>query len=382
MAGGRLHATTDVAEAAAADVVLVTVGTPVRPDGTLAGDQLEAACTALAPHVRRGQLVIVKSTVPPGATRTLVGPALEAGGLRAGRDFALAFTPERLAEGTALRELRSLPLVVGGVTPRDTATAAAFWEAALGVEVVPQRSSEAAEVVKLADNWWIDHNIALANELAVFCDLFDVDVLDVIAAANGVPKGAGNVNILTPSVGVGGSCLTKDPWMVWRSAADRGVDVRTVPAAREANDAMPARTAATILAELAALGKEPERSVVAVLGLAFKNDTGDLRATPVRGVVDELRRAGVEVRLHDPLVDPTEAAGLFGDAPDPDLEATVRDADCVAVLARHRVFDGIDFGLLPTAAKCVLLDGRAHYPAEVVDRLRDQGYVYRGIGRR
>ena len=376
---GRLRATDDPAAVAGADVVVIAVGTPVQPDGRMADDQLVSACDALAPHLRADQLVILKSTVPPGTTRTTVAPRLGAD-RPAGPD--IAFTPERLSEGRALAELRTLPLVVGGLTPRSTARAASFWRRVLDVEIVEMPSPETAEIVKLADNWWIDHNIALANELAGLCDVFGVDVLEVIDAANAIPKGAGRVNILLPSVGVGGSCLTKDPWMTWRVAADHGLDLASVPAARGINDAMPGRVAATILEELAALGKEPADVVVAVLGLAFKNDTGDLRATPTRGVVEALRDAGATVRLHDPLVDPDEARDVFGADLVGDATDAAREADCVAVLARHRVFDDLDLAALPVAPKCVLLDGRAYYPRDVITHLSDVGYVYRGVGRR
>jgi UDP-N-acetyl-D-mannosaminuronic acid dehydrogenase len=185
------------------------MGTPVHDDGSLADEQLRAACLSLSQHIRKGQLVVPKSTVPPGTTRDVVRPLLQRGGLTAGVDFALAFAPERLAEGIALADLRTFPIVVGGLDERSTRAAAEFWRRALGVRLIQQDSLESAEIVKLADNWWIDLNIALANELAKFCALFEVDVLDVIEAANSIPKGNGNVNILLPSVGVGGSCLTR-----------------------------------------------------------------------------------------------------------------------------------------------------------------------------
>jgi nucleotide sugar dehydrogenase len=239
LSAGRLRATTDPDAVAAADVVLITVGTPVRDDGSLADGQLRLACEALAGHLRRGQLVVVKSTVPPGTTRGLVAPLLEASGLKAGADFHLAFTPERLAEGAALRELSTLPIVVGGLGAADAAAADAFWRRALGVETIILGTVEAAEIVKLADNWWIDVNIAMANELAKYCALYRVDSLEVIAAANTLPKGGGMVNILLPSVGVGGSCLTKDPLMVRESAAQRGLEIVTAGAAREVTAGMP-----------------------------------------------------------------------------------------------------------------------------------------------
>jgi UDP-N-acetyl-D-mannosaminuronic acid dehydrogenase len=382
LAAGRLRVTTDFSAAREADVVLISVGTPVTDDGSLAAEQLSAASAELGRHVRDGQLIILKSTVPPGTTRSLVLPLLEGGGRRGGTDFGLAFTPERLAEGTAMRELRAFPMVAGGLDPGSTQAAAMFWRTALGVNVMELDSLESAEIVKLADNWWIDLNIALGNELAKFCALFDVDVLDVIAAANSIPKGTGHVNILLPSVGVGGSCLTKDPYMVWQSARTRGLDIRTAPAGREVNAGMPEYTAQLIIDTLATLGKDPAAATIAVLGLAFKNNTGDLRATPVQGAVAALVKAGAEVRLFDPLVDSAHAAELFGIKPAETLQDAVADADCIAVLALHREFEDIDFAALPVATSCVVVDGRAYYPKEKIDELTARGYVYRGIGRR
>lgn len=378
---GKLRVTTDYSAVSAADVVLVSVGTPVREDGSLADEQLRQACRALGGYIRPGQLVVLKSTVPPGTTRNLVLPALEAGGLTGGTDFKLAFTPERLAEGTALKELRTFPIVVGGLDADSAAAAAEFWKSALRVEVIPQDSLEAAEVVKLADNWWIDLNIALANELAKFCALYDVDVLDVIAAANTIPKGTGNVNILLPSVGVGGSCLTKDPWMVWQSAKSRGLEIHTAPAGRQVNAGMPAYTAQVVVEELTKLGKDPAAATVAVLGLAFKNNTGDLRSTPVEGAIAELVKAGMNVRVYDPLVDAARAKDMLGFALTPTLHEAVEGADCVAVLALHSVFKEVDFASLPVGDKCLVLDGRAYYPKEKIEALRQLGFAYRGIGR-
>ncbi|WP_326695943.1 nucleotide sugar dehydrogenase [Streptomyces sp. NBC_01754] len=381
LASGRLRVTADMAAAAAADVILITVGTPVRDDGSLAGGQLRGACLALAGHLRAGQLVVLKSTVPPGTTRETVLPLLESGGLTGGTDFGLAFTPERLAEGTALRELLTFPIVAGGYEQDSVRAVTAFWRRTLGVEVIPCDSLEAAEIVKLASNWWIDVNIAVANELAKFCALYGVDVLDVTAAANTIQKGTGSINILRPGVGVGGSCLTKDPWMVWNTARRLGVDIRTASTGREVNAGMPQYTAGLVTDELGARGKDPAHATVAVLGLAFKNDTGDLRATPVLDTVRALTRAGVTVRLHDPLVDAQEAEAMFGTALCATVEEAVLGADCVAVLAPHRDFAGIDYAALPVAENCVLLDGRAYFPKERIAEFTAAGYVYRGVGR-
>lgn len=380
---GFLRVTDDPAAVEESDVVIVAVGTPITERGTLAGEQLRSACSELGRRARPGQLFIFKSTVPPGATRELAIPLLESGGLRCGTDFGVAFCPERLSEGTALSELRSLPMVVGGWCEESTRAAAFFWERALGVTVLPCASLETAETVKLADNWWIDHNIALSNQLARLCDASGVDVLEVIAAANTVPKGSGNVNILLPGVGVGGSCLPKDPWMLWHAGRRHGVDMTTIPVAREANDAMPGFTVRIILDELAKRGRPASEARVAVLGVAFKNNTGDLRATPVEGVVLGLREAGVQIRLHDPLADDEEVDAMFGQTPTASLHEAIDKADCVAVLAWHDDFRDLDYRALSavTAPGCLLVDGRSHLSREQISDLREQGFDYRGIGR-
>jgi UDP-N-acetyl-D-mannosaminuronic acid dehydrogenase len=327
--------------------------------------------------------VLVKSTVPPGTTRELLVPLLERGGLVAGRDFGLAYCPERLAQGSALRQLAELPVLVGGYDPDSTAAAVQFWKQALDVPVQALSGPETAEMIKLATNWWIDANVALANELAQLCAPYRVDVLEVIAAANALPKGEGRVNLLLPSVGVGGSCLTKDPWLAWRAAADRGISLATVGTARRVNDRMPALAGRLIAGELAHLGKAPPSCTVAVLGVAFKSNTGDLRNTPVVGVVEALRAANVAVRLFDPLADPAEVTARFGIQPAATVDAAVSGVDAIAILAGHQEFHRLDYARLRTrvAMPCLIFDGRMYYPPDTIADLSRLGYRYRGIGR-
>ncbi|NBE93719.1 nucleotide sugar dehydrogenase [Nonomuraea sp. KC401] len=366
-----------------ADVIVIAVGTPIGEDRSLVTRQLEEVCAELAPRLRRGHLVVLKSTVAPGTTRGLVRPRLETGGLVQGDDFGLVFCPERLSEGNALSELRALPIIVGGCDTESTHSATEFWKRALDVPAWEYTSPEVAEIVKLADNWWIDHNIALANDLARLCDAFHVDVLEVIGGANSLPKGGGHVNILLPSVGVGGYCLTKDPWITWNAAREHGVRLRTVETVRAVNDAMPGYTHETICAELARAGRHPDGAKVAVLGAAFKNNTGDLRSTPVKPVVDGLLAAGVTVSLHDPLADAEELRALTGVEPSASLEEAVAGAHCVAVLAGHEPFQQLDFAALRerVSTPCLIFDGRAYYPQETIEHVRRLGFTYRGIGR-
>lgn len=380
---GILTVSTSYDDVRAADVIIIAVGTPVDASKTVVTEYLESVSAKLAPMLRPGHLVILKSTVAPGTTNGLVRPLLEKGGAVEGRDFGLAFCPERLAEGDALAQFRTLPIVIGACDDQSAVEARKFWTDALGVEVLMFSRPEIAELVKLADNWWIDLNIALGNELAQLCGSLDVDVLDVISGANSLPKGSSHVNILLPSVGVGGSCLTKDPWILWSAGQTHGVRLRLAEAGREVNEAMPAYTYNLIRNGLADLGKHAGTAKVAVLGLAFKNNTNDLRHTPVKPVVAALHKSGFRVAIYDPLVADDVAEEEFGLKQALSWEDAVQDADCVAVLAGHDVIQEIDFAELAerVSMPCLLVDGRAYYPHETLQKLRTLGFTYRGIGR-
>ena len=240
---GRLRATTDFGALADNDFVIVTVGTPLGPDFEPIVDDIKAAARAVGEHLHAGHLVILKSTVPPDTTEKLVRPILEeSSGLRAGVDFGLAFCPERLAEGQAIHELTSIPVVVGAVEERSARACSTLWRHALGVDSIVVDDPRTAEMVKLADNLWVDLNVALANELAKVCDRLGMDALQVIEAANTMPKGGRDANILRPSMGVGGYCLTKDPWFVNHLGQSVGLDLAIPRTSRTVNDTMPAYT--------------------------------------------------------------------------------------------------------------------------------------------
>jgi UDP-N-acetyl-D-mannosaminuronic acid dehydrogenase len=380
VAAGRLTATTDFSAVADNDVVIVTVGTPLGPDFEPIVDDIESAAKNVAAHLRPGHLIVLKSTVPPETTETLVRPILESSGLVAGRDFGLAFCPERLAEGHAIRDFTSIPVVVGGIDERSARAAATLWERALGVDAVVVQDARTAEMTKLADNLWIDLNVALANELAMICDRLGMDALQVIDAANTLPKVNYNVNILMPSMGVGGYCLTKDPWFVQHLGEGLGLSLATPRTSRTVNDTMPAYTFGLVQRLLSDQGKALPDAKVAVLGIAFKNNTGDCRLTPTKHTVALFEQSGCRLTVHDPWVTPSEALTVTRVPLTPDMEAAVEDADAVVFLTGHRQFHEFPLARLAelTAESCILLDGRNSFvPADV----RAAGFVYKGIGR-
>jgi dTDP-alpha-D-glucose dehydrogenase len=378
---GRLRATTDFGAVADNDFIIVTVGTPLGPDFEPIVDDIKAAARAVGEHLRTGHLVILKSTVPPDTTEQIVRPILEeTSGLRAGVDFGLAFCPERLAEGQAIHELTTIPVVVGAVEERSARACSTLWRHALGVDSIVVDDPRTAEMVKLADNLWVDLNVALANELAKVCDRLGMDALQVIEAANTMPKGGRDANILRPSMGVGGYCLTKDPWFVNHLGQSVGLDLAIPRTSRTVNDTMPAYTYGLLQQLLADQGKTVETSRIAVLGIAFKNNTGDCRLTPTKYVVELLEDSGCELSVHDPWVGAEEALGVTTIPLTADIETTVEGADALVVLAGHRQFHQIPLARLAelTTAKCVFLDGRNSFDPAAV---RAAGFVYKGIGR-
>ncbi|MCV0384760.1 MAG: nucleotide sugar dehydrogenase [Erythrobacter sp.] len=382
VAHGWLSATGDYAQVTDADVIVVTVGTPLARDNKPDMRQIEAAAESIAAHLRPGHNVILKSTLPPFATEQTVRPILERKGLRAGRDFHLSFCPERLAEGRALHEFATIPVVVGGVDAASTTAAAAFWEEALGVKTIPVRSAHTAEMVKLACNLWIDLNVALANELAVLTDAIDVDVLEVIDAANTLPKGQHHVNILAPSIGVGGYCLTKDPWFVHDMGRERGIELRTPVTSRIVNDSMPDFTVRVIDRELARLGKTLSASRVAVLGMAFKSNTGDVRFTPAKGAISLLEASGCELLVCDPWVTTVDAREVTSAPLADDPWEAIAGADCVAFFTGHDDFRRMPIEQIAERAPgALILDGRMYFTREQIDQMEHLGLAYRGIGR-
>ena len=373
----RLSITDDVKAVAKADVVLVCVGTPLGQNQAADLSAVEGALAAISPHLRPGQLVILKSTLPPGTTSELAKM------LRQYEPRVLvAFCPERLAEGQAVRDLTSIPVVVGGVDAPSTEAAAAFFEKTLPVEVIKVRNATTAEMSKLADNLWIDLNIALANEIAKISDRLNIDALEVIDAANSLPKLKGRVNILLPSLGVGGYCLTKDPWFVHEMGRRLGLDLQTPVTSRRVNDTMPSYSVSLIRDFLCKTGVRLEDAKIAVLGLAFKSNTGDCRYTPTAPAIKELREAGCELRVFDPWVKRADALKIAGIAPVASIDAAISGVHVVAFFTGHREFHLIEPAYLAEKARpgALIFDGRMYFNRGKIEQMIARGLTYKGVG--
>jgi UDP-N-acetyl-D-mannosaminuronic acid dehydrogenase len=363
-AAGRLRATHDGAAAAGESDVIVLI-VPVMLDGASQPDRraMDDAVAAIAPGLHAGSTVVFETTLPVGDTRGRYGPALaQRSGLTLERDLFVAFSPERLYSGAALRNLATYPKLLGGLGEGSTARAAAFYDSVLDAEVVAMSSAEAAEFAKLADTTYRDVNIALANEFARYADRIEVDALEVIAAANSQPYS----HIHQPGLGVGGHCIPVYPHFL----LDGAPDLALVALAREVNDGQVETVIETLAQQLGTLDG---RSVL-VLGVTYRDGVKELaysRALPlIRGLADR----GARTLAYDPLLTEEEIERC-GAEPwvwgrlEPDVAAIVTQTGDPA-------WRDLDAAWFPSLK--VLLDGR--------NSLRDlalpDGVVYRGIGAR
>ncbi|MEA2547552.1 MAG: hypothetical protein QOE42_150 [Chloroflexota bacterium] len=296
--GGRLRATTDGAAAArAADVVVLIV--PVMLDDEHQPDyrHMDSAVAAIAPGIHPGTLVIFETTLPVGDTRDRFTPRLaEASGLTPDVDFFVAFSPERLYSGAALRNLATYPKLVGGIGPESTARAAAFYDGVLDTEVVAMSNAEAAEFSKLADTTYRDVNIALANEFARYAERVGVDIHEVIAAANSQPYS----HIHQPGLGVGGHCIPVYPHFL----LSRAPELELVALSRRTNDGQVGVAIRSIEKEIGALDGVP----ILVLGLTYRHGVHELAYSRALPLIERLVHAGAVVSAYDPLLTPDETA--------------------------------------------------------------------------
>jgi UDP-N-acetyl-D-mannosaminuronic acid dehydrogenase len=372
---GRITATDEFGVISEYQTVIVTVGTPLsESDPDLSA--IENATEAIGTRLVSDQTVIYRSTLPAGTTEETILPILESqSGLTVGEEFQLAFCPERMAEGSAYDDLTTTPVVVGGVTEDCSESVTEFWDA-IGLETYAVSSPTAAELTKLADNWWVDLNIALANEVALLSEQLGVDALEVIAAANTLKKGSGTVNILYPGAGVGGSCLVKDPWFVANLGEQHGLDLETPRVSRRVNERMPAHVVDILLSELPDLGGRQ----VAVMGYAFKTGTDDTRNTPAKPIVKSLQDQGATVRVADPYVPSDVVEADVGVQPER-LSRAVTGVDAIVIVTGHdayRSLEAADLVEMVGSESFVVVDGRNVFEWDAFD---DESVTYRGVGR-
>jgi len=330
----RLRATASFDVLGRQDALIVCVPTPLRktrePDLTY----ILAATQQIARRVRRGQLIVLESTTYPGTTDEVLLPALQARRLTVGRDFCLAFSPERIDPGNANYTTRTIPKVIGGITPRCTELAGALYGAVIH-RIVPVSSAKVAEMVKLLENTFRAVNIGLVNEMALVCDRLGVDIWEVIEAARTKPFG---FMPFYPGPGLGGHCLPSDPmYLAWKVRL-HGYEARMIELASQINTAMPEYVADKVSKVLNERRRPLKGSRVLLLGLAYKKDVSDTRDSPAFDVARLLEDRGARVSYHDPFV-PFAVLNGRRRVSSPLTKVQLRGASCVVLLTNHSTVD-------------------------------------------
>ena len=332
---GTLVATTDFSQLAAVDTINICVPTPLRKTKDPDLSYIIKAVEQIAAYLRPGQVVILESTTYPGTVTEVVQPRLEKNGLRAGTDFFLAFSPERVDPGNTEWMTRNIPKVVGGTDPRSTEVAAALYN--LIVEtVVPVSSTRVAEMVKLLENTFRAVNIGLVNELALMCRDLEVDVWEVIDAAKTKPFG---FMPFYPGPGLGGHCIPIDPFYLSWKARQNGFESRFIELAGHVNASMPRYVVETVTEALNSRERSVRGSRVHLCGVAYKPNVSDVRESPSLDIANLLIRQGAVVSYSDPHVSVLREAGLTLD--EVPLKQALEDGVDVSVITTHH--DGFDY---------------------------------------
>ena len=373
---GRLSASDDYGHVSGADAVLITVQTPVDERKKPVLSHLEDACEQIGKKITEGTLVSLESTVPPGTTEFFVKSILEEeSGLTAGRDFSLVYSYERVTPGRLVYNLVNLPRVIGGYTDNCALRGKEVYSSFCLGEL-STTDLLTAEMSKLVENTYRDVNIALANELSMICGSLGVDYFEVKDLVNKLPfiEGPSNPfrNLHEPGAGVGGHCLPKDSHLLMYGVGKYGaskVDAKLVRTARDVNDSMPHKVRGLIDDALCEADRTLEESKIAVLGLAYKEDTDDCRMSPTVPLLKGLRST---VMVHDPNVSTHPEVKV-----QPLLD-TLTGADCVVLMTGHKLYRQLELQCVGSIMRTrVLIDGRNVFdPSEC----RSLGFIYRGIG--
>lgn len=366
---GRLEVTTNSTEAVKeTNVVVVCVQTPLTEDKKPNLNYLRKACEVVINGLSRGKLVLIESTVPPRTINDIIVPLFEKGGdLKCGTDFWLAYCPERIAPGKAIRDFVESPRIIGGYNRESAEVTVELLKTIVKGEILTTDCTS-AEIAKLSENAFRDVNIAFANELALICEQIGADVTEVIRLANTHPR----VNVHKPGCGVGGPCLPKDPHLLLHSTKKEGLSV--IEPSRELNDYMAGHTVELVIKALKKAGKSIQGSRIAVFGAAYKGGIADTRNSSAEKITHELIKQGAEVVVYDPYSNES-----FGAKKAKNIDTAVKGADCIVIATNHEVFKELKLERIKAlmGKKPAIIDGRRIVHPE---QAKKQDFIYLGVG--
>jgi nucleotide sugar dehydrogenase len=368
----KLTATSDATDATKnSDVIVITVPTPITPDKKPDLSFIISAGRGIAQGLSHGKLVILESTVYPGVTEEVLKPVLEESGLNAGTDFGLSYCPERYNPGDVEHGILDVVRVVGGITPGWTETTAQLYKYN-AKDVVTVKDIRTAEAAKVIENIQRDLNIALMNELALIFERLHIDIMDVIKAA----ATKWNFNVYYPGAGVGGHCLPVDPYYLVQKAEELGYHPQVITAGRAINDYMPLHVLHLIVDALNERERAVNGSKIAILGLSYKENTGDYRQSPTEVLVAELKKRGASVHLVDPYIEPSILSKFA--TPEKTAYDALNGADALVLMTAHSDFGGLDLlRIKDTMRTAIIVDGRRFFDPETTTTL---GFTYKGVG--
>jgi UDP-N-acetyl-D-glucosamine dehydrogenase len=335
---GLLSATADFSKVTELDTINICVPTPLRKTKDPDMSYIVSAVESVATHLKPGMLIILESTTYPGTTDEVVQPILEASGLKAGVDFFLAFSPERVDPGNPTFSTKNVPKVVGGLTPACSTLAGALYGTSIDT-IIPVGSTRVAEMVKLLENTFRAVNIGMVNELALMCDRLGIDVWEVISAAGTKPFG---FMPFYPGPGLGGHCIPIDPFYLSWKARQSGFESRFIELAGHVNSAVPHHVVEKVADALNTRSKSVRGSSVLVAGLAYKRDIEDIRESPALDILAVLQSKGARVAFADPHVAQLPAHEWAGGTTlhaVPMNASTIASFDCVVIVTDHKAFD-------------------------------------------
>lgn len=358
--GRKLRASTKMEAINKCDLVTITVPTLLTEDKM---PDIGAVLT-VAKNIAGfsgGKVISLESTVPPFTTQNLGNIIEERTGLKAGKDFGLAYSPERIQAPQVLKDLKTYPKIVGGIDEKSTLIISEIYST-FAPGIIKMSSPAAAEIEKVVENTYRDVNIAFANELAKICEIYGVDAFEIIRAANSQPFS----HILSPGSGVGGHCIPMDPYYIIRDVEKRGYGPSLLEIAREINDSMPEHVVNMVK-------NRADKGKVAILGLSFKPDIKAFEHSPTLKIIELLR--GYDVVVHDPFLENEK----FGFKTERDVYKAVKGADCVLLSTAHSTYKKLDLKKVKKLMRGdLVVDGRGLFKLETVKRA---GLIYRGVGR-
>lgn len=367
--GTNAQFTSDPKAIAEADFIIVCVPTPVNKDREPDISFIESTAETIGKNIKPGSIVVLESTVYPGVTEEVLGRTIEnVSGLKVGKDFSLGYSPERINPGDREHTVDKIVKVVSGHDKETTEILEKLYSRIIKAGIFRARDIKTAEAAKVIENIQRDLNIALVNELALIFEKLGIDVYDVLEAAGT----KWNFHKYYPGL-VGGHCIPVDPYYLVHKSREAGYEPKVILAGREINNHMPIHTAKLASDELKKQGKKPEGSRILLLGLTFKKNVKDVRNTPAKVLIDELKKHGAEVSAIDPHLERGQIEKLGAT---PEKIGTAKGFDCVIMVTDHDAFSGTSLGKLKAASsgKPILIDTRAFFnPGEA----KSKGFAYR-----